>query len=482
MSTQTKLPLTKTAPPFRPAPNAKQIRFATSRACFWRTVSIATMMFSFALLVEAQQQALRLDMATVATEALASGWSSKQAHQDAVTADSIAKRAASLRWGRVDFQSQYLRLNDPVKIESPIPANLQPVLGLSSLTTPLAPQDNLHMTLQAGVPIFTGGKITNAIREAKAGAKGARDVANDTDAGAVFEAERNYLSVLLTADIVRLNESALASYKEHLDHAQSAFREGTAARYDVIRAEAAVSEQEKRLIEARNEFDLAVAALRTSLVLTDATPIEVAGALFEIGDPVDLSEALKLTVKNNPTLQALHEKIAANKSGVRVQQGDYLPQITGIAGRELVTSKLAQTDPTWFAGAKVTLQLFDGGERHARVSEARSRLQSADLEYHNAEDQLRLAVRSAYLDVVSQRSALVSARKTVELARESLRLATKRFEVGTGTSLEVLDANVSLTAALVGVQRALYGIDLAYLTIHRYEGDVAEVAARIQTP
>jgi outer membrane protein TolC len=201
------------------------------------------------------------------------------------------------------------------------------------------------MTLQAGVPIFTGGKITNAIREAKAGAKGARDVANDTDAGAVFEAERNYLSVLLTADIVRLNESALASYKEHLDHAQSAFREGTAARYDVIRAEAAVSEQEKRLIEARNEFDLAVAALRTSLVLTDATPIEVAGALFEIGDPVDLSEALKLTVKNNPTLQALHEKIAANKSGVRVQQGDYLPQITGIAGRELVTSKLAQTDP-----------------------------------------------------------------------------------------------------------------------------------------
>ena len=165
-----------------------------------------------------------------------------------------------------------------------------------------------------------------------------------------------------------------------------------------------------------------------------------------------------------------------------MQQGDYLPQITGIAGRELVTSKLAQTDPTWFAGAKVTLQLFDGGERHARLCKTRSRLQSADLEYHNAEDQLRLAVRSAYLDVVSQRSALVSARKTVELARESLRLATKRFEVGTGTSLEVLDANVSLTAALVGVQRALYGIDLAYLTIHRYEGDVAEVAARIQTP
>jgi outer membrane protein TolC len=440
------------------------------------------MMFSFALSVEAQQQALRLDMATVATEALASGWSSKQAHQDAVTADSIAKRAASLRWGRVDFQSQYLRLNDPIKIESPIPANLQPVLGLSSLTTPLAPQDNLHVNLQAGVPIFTGGKITNAIREAKAGARAANDVANDTDAGVVFEAERDYLSVLLTSDIVRLNESALDSYKEHLNHADSAFRQGTAAKYDVIRAEAAVTEQEKRLIEARNQYDLAVAALRTALVLTDSTPIEVAGKLFEIDDRVDLNQAMDGAVSSNPMLRAVHEKITADKSSVRVQQGDYLPQITGIAGRELVTNKLAQTDPTWFVGARATLELFDGGERHARVSEARSRMRSSELEYHNAEDQLRLAVRSAYLDMRSQESALASARKTAELAQESLRLATKRFEVGTGTSLEVLDANVSLTAALVGVQRALYGIDLAYLTIHRYEGDVAQVAIRIQKP
>jgi outer membrane protein TolC len=438
------------------------------------------MMFSLALLVEAQQQVLRLDMTTVATEALGSGWSSKQAHQDAVTADSIAKRAASMRWGRVDFQSQYLRLNDPVKIESPIPANLQPVLGLSSLTTPLAPQDNLHVNLQAGVPIFTGGKITNAIREAKAGARAANDVANDTDAGVVFEAERDYLSVLLTSDIVRLNESALDSYKEHLNHADSAFRQGTAAKYDVIRAEAAVTEQEKRLIEARNQYDLALAALRTALVLTDSTSIEVAGKLFEIEDRVDLNQAMDGAVSSNPMLRALHEKIAADKSSVRVQQGDYLPQITGVAGRELVTNKLAQTDPTWFVGARATLELFDGGERHARVSEARSRMRSSELEYHNAEDQLRLAVRSAYLDMRSQESALASARKTAELAQESLRLATKRFEVGTGTSLEVLDANVSLTAALVGVQHALYGIDLAYLTIHRYEGDIAQVSIRIQ--
>jgi outer membrane protein TolC len=185
-------------------------------------------------------------------------------------------------------------------------------------------------------------------------------------------------------------------------------------------------------------------------------------------------------VQSSHILKALKEKISAGHSALHAQEADYFPQVTAIAGRELVTNKLAQTDPTWFAGARLSLNLFDGGERRARVSEARSQLHSSEFEYHHAEEQIQLAVRSAYLDLQSKRQELASARKMVQLATESLRLATKRFEVGTGTSLEVLDANVSLTGAQIGVQQALYGMDLSYLSIHRYQGDIIEVSARIQ--
>lgn len=110
------------------------------------------------------QPPLNLDMASVADLARTQSWTSKQVHQDAATAAADARRVASARWGQVDFQSQYLRFKDPIHIELPIPTDLQPVLGLKSLTTPLAPQDNLHVDLQAGYSIFTGGKIDNAIK------------------------------------------------------------------------------------------------------------------------------------------------------------------------------------------------------------------------------------------------------------------------------------------------------------------------------
>jgi len=425
-------------------------------------------------------QPLNLDLASVADLARTRSWLSKQAHQDATTADAVAKRAESMRWGRVDFQSQYLRFNDPIEIQSPIPAPLVPVLGLKSLATPVAPQDNLHVELQAGLPLFTGGKITSSIHQAQAGSKAAAAVASDTDDDVVLEAERNYLSVLLTREVVDLNEAALRSYKEHLEHAQSAFRQGTAAKYDVIRAEAAVAEQEKRLTEAKNQSALAEAALRTSLAFDDSAPVTVNGRLFEIGEDTDLNQAMNAAVQSSPILKALNEKIAASRSAVHAQEADYLPQVTALGGKEMVTNKLAQTDPQWYVGGRVTLNLFDGGERQARVSEARSQLHSSEFEYHHAEEQIRLAVRSAYLDLESMQEELASAQKAAELATESLRLATKRFEVGTGTSLEVLDANVSLTAAQISIQQALYGMDLAYLGIHRYQGDIAEVSARIQ--
>jgi outer membrane protein TolC len=77
--------------------------------------------------------------------------------------------------------------------------------------------------------------------------------------------------------------------------------------------------------------------------------------------------------------------------------------------------------------------------------------------------------------------AIAASRKSVDLARESLRLAERRFAEGVGTSLEVLDANVNLLAAETGLQQSLYQLDSAYLTTHRYLGDIVQVAQTAQS-
>jgi outer membrane protein TolC len=419
-----------------------------------------------------------IDMARVVALVQDRNLEVKASQQGIQTAHDKVAEARALRLGRVGMDASYLRFDDRIKIVSP--AVQFDGMAIAVPPTILAPADNLHVRLEAGLPLYTGGKISNAIAQARAGERAARAQSGNTEAAVLMDAERLYLGVLLGRDVVRLNERALASYQQHLADARVAYREGVSANYDVIRAETAVAEQEKRLIEARNRLQLAEAALRTALDLAEPARIEISGALFDPPSAPALADAQEAAIKGHPGLAALRHKVEALERAERMEVADYLPQVNAVVGKETVTSKLAQTDPNWFAGVQANWSLFEGGGRRARVAEKASEAAQARIELRHGEEQVRLAVKSALLDYESQRSALEAARKAAELAAESLRLATRRFAVNAGTSLEVLDANVALTAAEIGVQDSLFGATVSYLEVHRHAGDIAEVAGRIQ--
>jgi outer membrane protein len=427
------------------------------------------------------QDTVKLNLALTAQMAKERNLQVQAAKQGAATAKLEVDQVKSLRYGKVAVDASYLRLDSPVDIVSD-PVHV-PLFGGLTLAVPpvvVAPADLLHVRFEAGIPLFTGGRISNAVAAARAGQAATESLSEDTEASVILESSQLYLGALLARDVVRLHEQALESYGRHLENARTAFKMGVAANYDVVRAEAAVAEQERRLTESRNRSELVEAALRTSLSLQAEAPLELWGALFEPPSPQSLAEMQALAAKSNALLQALRKRVEALDRATRMEKGEYLPQIVAIAGKETVTAKLAQTDPNWFAGVQVTWTLFDGGARRARIKARQSEAEKARIEERHAAEQIELAVRSALLEYESQGSALVSARKSADLARESLSLATKRFAVGAGTSLEVLDANVALTAAETGALGALYQMDAAYLRMHRYIGDIAETAAKIQ--
>ncbi|MCX6632342.1 MAG: TolC family protein [Candidatus Solibacter sp.] len=422
-----------------------------------------------------------IDMASVVTLVRGRNLEVQASREGITTARQKVEQAKALRLGKLGVEASYVRLNNRIEITSD-PVHV-PLFGGVTLAVPpvvLAPQDLVHVQLQAGLPLFTGGKISNTIAQARAGEKAAEALSGDTEAEIILQAERLYLGVLVSRDVVRLNEQALDSYRQHLEQARSSQRLGVVAMYDVIRAETAVAEQEKRLTEARNRCQLVEAALRTALDLSEPVGVDIGGTLVEPPPPMLLTDAQAAALANHGGLEALRQKVKALERAEKVEKGDYLPQIVAIAGKETVTGKMAQTDPNWFAGVRANWTLFEGGARRARVSEKASEIARARIELRHGEEQVRLAVRSALLDYESQKSAYASARKAAELAKESLRLATKRFGVGAGTSLEVLDANLSVTASETGVRSSLYSMDLAYLQLHRHTGDIAEAASRMQ--
>jgi len=425
---------------------------------------------------------LVVDLAQAARLAQERSLKLQTARQDVETARQVILEAQRHGKGVASLSASALHLDKAPSIPTP-PVTLP--FGEQAITVNIppvqaAPDDLIHLTLQGGYPLYTAGALPSAIRQAEHGLAAREAVVSDTEAEVMLEVTRLYLGTLLSRDVVRVNEQALVSYLKHQEQAEQTYQAGVVAHYDVIRAQAAVMEQRKRLTEANNNYELSHAALCEALHLDCLAPLQLQGALFEVAEPLKLSEAQELALRSNGLLKALDQKSSALLEARRVEVAGGKPQVQGVAQMELLTGTIAYTDPAWFIGVQGKVELFDGGVRRAKAAQLASERAKTATESEAAADKIKLAVRKALLDMDSARSALAQARKSLELSQEALRLANERFTVGVGTSVEVLDANVAVSTAELGVQQSLYQLDSAYLTLHRYLGDLAKVCQEVQ--
>lgn len=460
---------------------------------------ISIILFLLTAISSLMADSITLDLKAVIQMASERNMELQVARKDIDTARTLVLEAKGHGKGEVLANAEYLHLNDAVSIKSPpvtFPAELGDLIGLigqklgipisgdlPSITVPptqVAPQDIIHLTLQAGYPLYTGGRVKNAIKQADYAVAAKESVASDTESAVMYESAGYYLGSILAREVYNVNNEALQSYTKHLEHAEIAYKTGIVAKYDVIRAETALKEQEKCVVEAQNRYKLALAALKTAIGIDQSSDITLTGSFFDANEPMSVQQAVETAYKQNAILNALDNKAGVLQAGKDFEKSDRKPIVKAVSQVELLTGNIAQTDPDWFIGVQANVKIFDGGLSKARIAGKQSEQERVVLEKKAAEDKISLAIQSAYLDMDSAKSSLESSRKASELAAESLRLASKRFEVGTGTSLEVLDANLSLSAAKIGEYQSMHMMDMAYLKLHRYLNDISVAAQEAQ--
>jgi outer membrane protein TolC len=122
--------------------------------------------------------------------------------------------------------------------------------------------------------------------------------------------------------------------------------------------------------------------------------------------------------------------------------------------------------------------LFDGALTIGKVKQARALYAKSKTELTDRSRQVELNVRTAYSDFIEAREVLDSQAKVQEQAEESLREANARFDAGTGTQLDVLDAETSLTQARTTQVQAQHDYAAARARLERAIGaDLAPVNA-----
>ena len=217
--------------------------------------------------------------------------------------------------------------------------------------------------------------------------------------------------------------------------------------------------RDRELKASRRDLDLARAALANILASDDAvnpsTPLFLTPAI----EPVDFF--IDQARKNHPALdqvQAVREKAREN---VRGMKSELYPKVYLFGMRELYKDDLTALEPTWAIGVGVNYTLFDGQASSNRIMAARKMEEQAQLTHHKLARDLETLVSSRHQELMKVSEQFDALQASLELAEENLRARRRSFEEWLATSLDVVDAQMSLSGIQVERMKAAYSFDVA---------------------
>ena len=344
----------------------------------------------------------------------------------------------------------------------------------------LSPRDNWNTSVQIVQNIYQGGRTLSAFRAARLQKEQAMFQYQSAVADALLATRVAYYDVLVAEQQITVNEASVNLLNRELEDQQRRFDAGTVPRFNVLQAEVAVANARPPLIRARNAYRVAKNNLSNLLGYNlpkdvwEDIPLNLTDKLEANPYTIELPAAIAQALQRRTELAALQRTEGLQRENIINAKAGYKPTIQATAGYDWRSSEFSGGSQSeldgWVIGGQLTWNIFDGMLTYGKVVQAKAQLTHAKADVEDRARQIELEVRTDYSSFIEAREVLESQQKVQEEAEEALRLARARGEAGTGTQLDILNAETQLTQARTTQVQALHDYDVARARFERAIG------------
>jgi outer membrane protein len=315
------------------------------------------------------------------------------------------------------------------------------------------------LNITAMWPIFSGGRTYYGHKAAAARAETATFMLRGTETEVAMQARLDYITAVRDHENTRVTGELLKQTEERLRVSREELAAGRVARFNVLRDEAELANVVQMDTMARNQAEMALVALKTTLGVDLSSPISVSESLPYEATTVSVADGVRQAQESNPDVQAAQKQVEAAEAEVRMAYGRYLPDVslTWMYDWQRTRNRdEAYASPNGYSGGIVlTIPLFDGFMRENAVGTARAKLDKARELEMQARQQVAKEVNQAALMLAAAERNVEASRKGVEQAEENFRIVQERYAGGRGIQVEVLDAQTALTRGRFNAVSAL---------------------------
>ena len=418
--------------------------------------------------------------------------------------------ARAERLPKIDASAGYTRQSDVPELRLALP-------GLGTETVFPNIPDNYRGHLGLDMPLYTSGRIANAVTANARQLTAANQDVQQGRADVEQETATAYWSLVTARDSERVLAESLVDYDAHLKESRDRRDVGMAASNEVLAVQVQREQAELARLQAASSAAGANANLLRLLDLPPGTSVEPVEPLAEVAPvlaaaplpappaapgaspgtaatpapaaaPAPAPSAGPATADQppealvaaaaaaRPEIVALHSRIAAGRANAAATRAGLWPQANLSAGYDYANPnpRILPLEPrwksSWSVGAVVSLSLFDGGRTAAAAAQLDAQADALGHRLEDLERRVRLEVTQRLLELATARQAAAVAGANLDSAHENVRVARDRYHEGVIPSSELLDAETALLRAGLDRTNALAQVRVALANLERAVG------------
>ena len=197
----------------------------------------------------------------------------------------------------------------------------------------------------------------------------------------------------------------------------------------------------------------------------------------KISFAIDVDDAIKSTIENNPKVKIAFEKLEESKELIENAYNQKLPTITstisGTYSNSDSSTATASTTPESFTDKyklSLTQNLYDAGEKNLEIERSKILFDKEIINFKISIQDLILSAINGYLTVINYEKSLEASNKNFDSVTRFLDETKTKFDLGSATLYDLQNAESACAIAETNLFIAQQNYDVSKITFNRIVG------------
>ncbi|MBB1138115.1 TolC family protein [Myroides sp. WP-1] len=365
--------------------------------------------------------------------------------------------AQNMRYPELEVSGSYNRLFDGTDI------NLKVALPSEEgkQMPEVKPEHMMIAQAKANLPLFSGFKITNAVKQSKQYYALAQLTEASTTENVVYQTINLYFALYKTQESIVLLTENLKRAHQRTEDFQHFLDNGLIARNDFLRTQLQEANVELSLEETKNTLQNLISRIRTLLDLPQGEiPVVQKAQAVEIFPTKDGDYMGRKDVQRSQQM----EDIAT--TAIQIARGNYYPSIGLTAGYSAIQlDKVVTITNATSVGVGLKYDLTQLFKNKTEVNKAKANKLELDYQAQLVADGAKVEIEEAYnaYELVLKKNAVLA--KALVQANENYRIVKDKYDNGLTDTDQLLEADVQQLQAQID---HMFGQADEMLTLYQY--------------